>query len=202
MRRSRFRWAGAGSFLAVVALAFAVFRLGVRPGMVGEAQRVEEEVARLSTPANADRAAASGSGAGEAAELARALSGVEERVAALRGILATSGESEAVLRSLGATAAATGVRFLRFAPEPGYQLDGYLASAVSIVAEGAFVDFLRFFERVSLSPHLVLMEEVALERMPGDLLQGRFVAVTVRAAEETVAGGPGAPEPASGCAER
>ncbi len=202
MRRPRFRWAGAGSFLVVVALVYAVFRLAARPGMVGEARRVEEEVARLSTPANADRTGPSGSGAGEAAELVRELSGVEERVAALRGILATSGESEAVLQALGTTASATGIRFLRFAPEPAYQLDGYLASGVSIVAEGAFVDFLRFFERVSLSPHLVLMEEVALERMPGDLLQGRFVAVTVRAAEETVVGGPGAAEPASGRAER
>lgn len=201
MRRPRFRWAGAGSFLGVVAVAYAVFRLGVRPEMVGEARRVEEEVARLSAPANADRAGPSGPDAGEAA-LVRELSGVEERVAALRGILATSGESEAVLQALGATASATGIRFLRFAPEPGYQLDGYLASAVSIVAEGAFVDFLRFFERVSLLPHLVLMEEVALERTPGDLLQGRFVAVTVRAAGEIVVEGPGAAEPAPGGAER
>ena len=202
MRRPRLRWAGAGSLLAVIAVVYAVFRLAVRPGLVGEARRVEEEVARLSAPANAGRAGPSGSGAGEAAELSRELSGVEERVAALRGILATSGESEAVLQSLGATASATGIRFLRFAPEPGYQLDGYLASAVSIVAEGAFVDFLRFFERVSLSPHLVLLEEVALERTPGDLLQGRFVAVTVRAAGETVVEGPGGAEPASGGAER
>jgi len=169
--------------------------------MVGEARRVEEEVARLSTPPNGGLAGTSGSDAEEAAELARELSGAEERVAALRGILATSGESEAVLEALGATASATGIRFLRFAPEPGYQPEDYLASAVSIVAEGAFVDFLRFFERVSLSPHLVLMEEVALERMPGDLLQGRFVAVTVRAAEEIVVGGPAA-EPMSGRAER
>ena len=202
MRPPGFRWAGAGPLLAVVALVYAVFRLGMRPEMVGEARRVEAEVARLSTAANAGRAGPSGPDAGEGAELARELSGVEERVAALRGILAASGESEAGLQSLGATASARGIRFLRFAPEPGYQLDGYLASAVSIVAEGAFVDFLRFFERVSLSPHLVLMEEVALERMPGDLLQGRFVAVTVRAAEETVTGGPGAAEPASGRAER
>jgi len=202
VKRRAFRWAGGGSFLAAAAVAYAVFRLGVRPGMAGKAQRVEQEVARLGTPANAGRAGPPGSDAGEAADLARELSGVEERVAALRGILAISGESEAVLQSLGATASATGVRFLRFAPEPGYRLDGYLASAVSIVAEGAFVDFLRFFERVSLSPHLVLIEEVTLERAPGDLLQCRFVAVTVRAAGDLVVGGPGTEEPASGGAER
>ena len=196
MRRPAFRWAGAGSFLAAAAVAYAVFRFGVRPGMVLEARRVEEELARLSPPANAGLAGPSGPEAGEAAELAGELTRVGERVAALRGILATPGEAEAVLQSLGATAAAAGVRFLRFAPEPGYRLDGYLASAVSVVAEGAFVDFLRFFERVSLSPHLVLMEEVVLERGPGDLLQCRFVAVTIRAVEESVPErpGPGSPE--------
>ncbi len=195
MRGSAFRWAGAGSFLAAAVLAYAVFRLGVRPGMVLEAERVEEEVARLHAPAPA------GPDAGEAAELAGERARVEERVAALRGILATSGESEAVLQSLGATAAAAGVRFLRFAPEPGYRLDGYQASAVSVVAEGAFGDFLRFFERVSLSPHLVLMEEVTLERTPGDLLQCRFVAVTVRAVEDLVPETPDLEEPASGSPE-
>ena len=190
-----FRWAGAGSFLAAAALSYAVFRLGVRPGMVLEAERVEEEVARLNAPAPA------GPDAGEAADLAGERTRVEERVAALRGILATSGESEAVLQSLGATAAAAGVRFLRFAPEPGYRLDGYQASAVSVVAEGAFGDFLRFFERVSLSPHLVLMEEVTLEGTPGELLQCRFVAVTVRAVEDLVPEMPDPEEPAPGSPE-
>lgn len=197
MRRPGFRWAGAGPFLAAAAVAYVVFRFGVRPGMVVEVRRVEEELARLNPPANAGPAGPSGSDAMEAAQLAGELIRVEERVAALRGILATQGESEAVLQSLGASAAAAGVRFLRFAPEPGYQLDGYLASAVSVVAEGAFVDLLRFFERVSLSPHLVLMEEVALERAPGDLLHCRFVAVTVRAVEDSVMGGPDPEEPAS-----
>ena len=185
MRRSASRWAGAGSFLAAAAVAYAVFRWGVRPEMAAEARRVEEEVARLHAQANAGRAAPSGGDAAEAAQLAGERTRVEERVLALRGILATAGESDAVLQSLGATAAAAGIRFLRLAPEPGYRLDGYLASAVSVVAEGAFVDFLRFFERVSLSPHLVLMEEVALERAPGDLLRCRFVAVTVRAVEDS-----------------
>ena len=202
MKRPGFRWAGAGSFLAAAAVAYAVFRLGVRPEMVLEIRRVEEEMARLNAPADTGRAGLSGPDAGEAAQLAGELARVEERVAALRGILATAGEPEAVLQSLGATAAAAGVRFLRFAPEPGYRLDGYLASAVSIVAEGTFVDFLRFFERVSLSPHLVLIEEVALERAPGDFLQCRFVAVTVRAAGNFVAEGPETEEPASGGAER
>lgn len=202
MRRSGFRWAGAGSFLAAAALAYAVFRLGVRPGMVLETRRVEEEMARLNAPATMGRAGLSGPDAGEAAALAAELARVEERVAALRGILAIAGEPEAVLQSLGATAAAAGVRFVRFAPEPGYRLDGYLVDSVSIVAEGAFVDFLRFFERVSLSPHLVLIEEVALERAPRDLLQCRFVAVTVRAAGDSVVGRPETAEPASGGAER
>ncbi len=192
----------AGSFLAAAAVAYAVFRFGVRPGMVLETRQVEEEIARLNTPANTASAGPAGPDAGEAAELAGELNRVEERVAALAGILAASGESEAVLQSLGAAAAAAGIRFLRFAPEPGYQLDGYLASAVSVVAEGAFVDFLRFFERVSLSPHLVLMEEVLVERTPGDLLQCRFVAVTVRAVEGFVVGGPETAAPASGSSER
>ena len=202
MRRPAFGWAEAGSLLALAAVAYAVFRLGVRPGMVLDVQRVEEEVAGLNTPAPAGRAAPSGSDAGEAAQLVGELTRVEARVAALRGILATSGESEAVLQSLGATATAAGVRFLRFAPEPGYRLDGYLASAASVVAEGAFGDLLRFFDRVSLSPHLVLMEEVAFEPAPGDLLQCRFVAVTVRAAEDSAAGSPEPAEPAPGSAEQ
>ena len=202
MRGARFRWAGAGSFLAAAALAYAGFRLGVRPGMVLETRRVEEEIARLNTPANTARAGPSGPDARQAAELAEELTRVEERVTALAGILATSGESEAVLESLGRTAAAAGIRFLRFAPEPGYQLDGYLARAVSVVAEGDFVDFLRFFERVSLSPHLVLMEEVLLERTPGDLLECRFVAVTVRAVDDVIGAGPETAEPASGSSER
>lgn len=166
--------------------------------MVAEIRGVEEVVVRWNTQANAGRDGSSGADAAESAELAAELARVEARVAALRELVANSGESQAVLQSLGATAAATGVRFLRFAPEPGYQLDGYLASAVSVVAEGAFVDFLRFFERVSLSPHLVLTEEVALERGPGDLLQCRFVAVTVRTAGNSVLEGPGPEEPAQG----
>ena len=186
MRRSAFRWVGAGWFLIAAAVVYAGFRLGVRPGMVVEARRVEEEVARLNTSGNAGRPGSSGSDAAEATELARELTRVEERVAPLRGILATSGESEVILQSLGATASATGVRFLRFAPEPAFQLDAYLASAVAVVAEGAFVDFLRFFERISLSPHLVLMEEVAFERGSGGLLQCSFVAVTLRAVEDFV----------------
>lgn len=202
MRGPGLRWARAGSFLAAAALAYAVFRLGVRPGMILETRRVEEETARLNAPANAGRGAFSDPDAAEAAELAGELARVEERVVALRGILATAGESEAVLQSLGAAAAAAGVRFVRFAPEPGYRLDEYLASSVSIIAEGAFADFLRFFERVSLSPHLVLMEEVALERTPGDLLRCRFVAVTIRVAGDFVVGGPETAEPASGRAER
>ena len=202
MSRPGFRWAGAGPLLAAAALAYAVFRLGVRPGMVVGIERVGEETARLNAPATAGGAGLPGPDAGEAAELAGELVRVEERVAALRGILANPGETEAALQSLGATAAAAGVRFLRFAPEPGYQLDGYLAGAVSIVAEGAFGDFLRFFDRVSLLPHLVLMEEVALERAPGDLLRCRFVAVTVRAAGDPVVAGPEGEAPASGRAGR
>lgn len=170
--------------------------------MVLEAQRVEEEVDRWNTPAIASRARPPGGDAGEVAELARELVRVEERVAALRGILAATGESEAVLHSLGAAAAAAEVRFLRFAPEPEYQLDGYLASAVSVVAEGAFADFLRFFEGVSLSPHLVLMEEVALERAPGDLLQCRLTAVTVRPGEDGGLEAQDPPTPALGSPER
>ena len=181
MRRSAFRWAEAGWFLVAAAVVYCVFRVGVRPEMVAEAHRLEEEVERLHASTNAAAMAPSGPDAEAAGELRSELTRVEERVAALRGILATSGESELVLQSLAATAAAAGVRFLRFAPEPGYQLDEYLASAVSVVAEGTFVDFLRFFERVSLSPHLVLVEEMLLERVPGDLLQCRFVAITVRA---------------------
>lgn len=195
-----FRWAG--SFLAAAALSYAVFRWGVRPRMVLETREVEAEVARLNTLADPGRAGLPGPDAGQAAELAGERTRVEERVAALAGILATPGESEAVLQSLGATAAAAGVRFLRFAPEPEYQLDGYLASAVSILAEGAFVDFLRFFERVSLSPHLVLMEEVSLETGPGELLQCRFVAVTVRVAEDFGIGEPGLETLAAGSSER
>lgn len=183
--RAGSRWAEVGLFLAVAAIAYGLFRLAVRPAMVAEAGRVEDEVARM----NAQRASDAGPSGGEAeraAELVRELGRVEERVAALSGILATSAEAEAVLRSLGATAAEAGVRFVRFAPEPAYRLDRYEASAVSVVAEGTFFDFLGFFERVSLSPHLVLVEEVALERGEGDLLQCRFVAVTVRPAEAVV----------------
>lgn len=202
MRAPGHRWAGAGAFLAAASLAYAVFRVGVRPGMVVETRRVEEEMAQLNASADPGRAGLSRPEAGEAAELAGELARMEERVAALRGVLAFSGEPEAVLQSLGATAAAAGVRFLRFAPEPGVQMDGYLASAVSVVAEGTFVDLLRFFDRVSLSPHLILMEEVTLERSAGDLLQCRFVAVTVRAAGDPAPGGPETEEPASGLAER
>ena len=201
MRGLGFRWTGAGSLLAAAVVAYAVFRWGVRPEMLLEARQVEEEVARLNASASTRRAGVPGPDAGEPGALAGELTRVEARVTALAGILATPGESEAVLQSLGAAAAAAGVRFLRFAPEPGYQLDRYLASAVSVVAEGAFTDFLRFFEQVSLSPHLVLMEEVVLEPGPEDLLRCRFVAVTVRAAEDLVTGGPETKEPAPGGSE-
>ena len=181
MTRAAPGWARVGLCLAAAAIAYCLFRLALRPAMVAEARQVEDELARMSAQAKMREAGPSGAGAEEAEELARALSHVEERVAALSGILATSAEAETVLRSLGATASAAGVRFVRFAPEPATRLDGYLASAVAVVAEGTFFDFLRFFDRISVSPHLVLVEDVALERGVDDLLQCRFVAVTVRA---------------------
>ena len=177
------RWAGVGVPLVAAAIAYCLFRLAVRPAMVAEARSVEDEVARMNAQARMSDAGRSGAEAEEAAALVAELRRVEERVAALSGILATSTEAETVLRSLGATASAAGVRFVRFAPEPAHRLDGYVASAVSVIAQGTFFEFLRFFERLSLSPHLVLVEDVALERGEGDLLECRFVAVTVRAAE-------------------
>lgn len=187
MRRGGPRWAQVGFCLIAAAVAYGLFRLAVRPAMVAEARRVEDEVARMNARAQASAAGHSGSEVEEAAELVRELGRVEERVAALSGMLATPAEAEAVLRSLGATASEAGVRFVRFAPEPAYRLDGYVATAVSVVAEGTFFEFLHFFERVSLAPHLVLVEEVTLEQGVDDLLQGRFVAVTVRPAEAVVA---------------
>lgn len=181
MTRALPRWAEVGLFLVIAATAYSVFRLAVRPAMAAGARRVEEEVARMSARTPVNPSGSSGAGAEPATEIARALSDVEERVAALSGILANADEAETVLRSLGATASAVGVRFVRFAPEPSTRLDEYRANAVSVVAEGTFFDLLRFFDRISLAPNLVLVEEVALERGAGDLLQCRFVAVTVDA---------------------
>lgn len=176
------RWAGVGVFLVVAVIVYVLFRLGVRPAMVTEARRVEDEVARVHAQARLVDAGPSHAEAGGTAEVTRELSRLEDRVAALSGILANPREAEAVLQSLGELASAAGVRFVRFAPEPASRLDGYLANAVSVTAEGKFFDFLRFFDRVAGSRHLVLVEEVVLEVGVDDLLRGRFVAVTVRAA--------------------
>ena len=182
MTRAAPRWAEVGLYLAAAAIAYCLFRLALRPAMLAEARQIEDEVARMNAQASVSGAGSSGADGERAEELARELGHAEERVASLSGILATSAEAETVLRSLGATASAAGVRFVRFAPEPATRLDGYLAGTVSVVAEGTFFDFLRFFDRISLSPHLVLVEDVALESGVGDLLQCRFVAVTLRAA--------------------
>ena len=189
MSRVPSRWAGLAPFLVTALAAYGAFRLGIRPAMEAEAGRVEEEVVQLKTRADAAGEGPSGSDAGEAAELARELARTGERVTALTGILATSSEAEAVLQSLGSMASAAGVRFLRFAPEPEYRLDGYVARAASVVAEGTFFEVLSFFERVSLSPHLVLVEELGIELAGGGLIHCRFVAVTVRAAAAGLASG-------------
>ena len=168
--------------LLAALVACGLFRWAIRPGMLAEVIAVEAEVLRLHGRLTAEAFGQPAADAGEAAELALEVTRSEARIAELGRILAASGDAEAVLESLGGMATAAEIRFLRFAPEPEYQLDGYLANAVSVVAEGTFFDFLRFFERVSRSSHLVLVEDVTLEKAADGLVQCRFAAVTVRPA--------------------
>ena len=175
-------WAALGPFVTTGLVVYGAFRFTVRPGMVAELKRVEDQVAELRVRVATDGAEGSDPDIEGSAEVAEELARTQERVTALAGILATPREAEAVLESLGFMASESGVRFLRFAPEPEYRLDGYLARAASVVAEGAFFEVLNFFERVSLSPHLVLVEDAGLELGPGGVIRCRFVAVTVRVA--------------------
>ena len=190
MTRSASRWAPLGPFVVVGLLAYGGFRLLARPGMVADLSRAEGEVARLEEVLGATDGAGD-AGAAAAEEMANELAGTRERVAALSGILATPGEAEAVLHSLGSLASDAGVRFLRFAPEPEFRLGGYRTRAASVVAEGTFFDFLTFFERVSLLPQLVLIEDLGLEAARGGLIRCRFAAVTVGAAEPPPDAAPG-----------
>ncbi len=176
------RWAALGSFVMTGLVVYGAFRFAVRPGMVSELKSVEDQVAELRVRVPTEEAERSDSDIEGSTDIAGELARTQERVTALAGILATPREADAVLQSLGFMASESGVRFLRFAPEPEYRLDGYLARAASVVAEGAFFEILSFFERVSLSPHLVLVEDVGLELGPGGVIRCRFVAVTVRAA--------------------
>ena len=176
------RRAALGPFVMTGLVVYGAFRFAIRPGMVSELKSVEDQVAELRVRVATEEAERSDSDIEGSTDIAGELARTQERVTALAGILATPREADAVLQSLGFMASESGVRFLRFAPEPEYRLDGYLARAASVVAEGAFFEILSFFERVSLSPHLVLVEDVGLELGPGGVIRCRFVAVTVRAA--------------------
>lgn len=200
MRLGSGRWTGSLSTVVAAVLVYGLFRLAVRPAMVRELVQAEDEVAALTLRRDQDGAENPGLLGKEATELAGELTRTRRRVAALGGILATPGEAESVLQSLGNTALAVGVRFQRFAPEPEYRLDGFLASAASVVAEGTFFDFVNFFERLSLSPYLVLVEDLTLEGTASGVLRGQFTAVTVRAAEAGVDAAPNV-DPVSGASE-
>ena len=173
-----------GPFVVAGLLAHGAFRLLVRPGMIADLSSAESEVIRLEERLGATEAGGgSGSEAGAAEAIASELIRTRERVDVLAGFLARPVDAEVVLHSLGSLASEAGIRFLRFAPEPEFLLDGYLTRAASVVAEGAFFDFLSFFERVSLLPQFVLIEDLGLEAAAEGLVRCRFVAVTVRAAE-------------------
>ena len=189
--------------LAAAAMVQGGFRLLVRPARAAALSAAEEETARLAARLAETEAAApdsfadgfddglgDGDGEWEAEALAEELRRTRERVEALGGILARGGEAESVLHSLAPLAAEEGVAFRRFAPEPEYRLDGYTARAASVVAEGRFFDFTRFFERLSLLPQLVLIEDLEFRSAAGGRLASRFVAVTVRLDRQ-----PGAPGP-------
>ena len=161
------------------------FRLLIRPGKAAALAGAASEAARLRARLGEEEdPAASGSRAEEEARIADELARVRDRVAALGGILARGEEAEAVLHSLASLAAEEGVRFRRFAPGAETRLDSYTAREASIAAEGWFFDFLDFFERLSLLPQLVLVEEMEFEASPDGLLRSRFVAVTLRDASE------------------
>lgn len=197
MTRNTRRWARLGPFVAAALVAYGGFRLLVRPGLIADLSRAESEVIEFEERLSAGEGGEpSGAEAVAAEAVAGELARTKERVDALSGFLASPMEGEAVLHSLGSLASEAGIRFLRFAPEPEFRLDGYMMRAASVVAEGAFFDFLRFFERVSLLPQLVLIEDVGLEGAPEGLVRCRFAAVTVRAAE--FAGDPVAEFSASG----
>ncbi len=202
MTPTTLRWRAIAPFLAAGFVAYGAFRLLIRPGMVRELQQLESEVAEGEARLAGDDTSPpeSGESPGETRdELAR----LRVRIAALSVGLAKPSEAEAALRSLGALASDAGVRFLRFAPEPEVRLDGYLARAVSVQAEGSFFNFLGFFEQVSLLPHLVLVEDIGMEVAAGGLVRCRFVAVAVRSAEAApspvpMAGGDGFEKPDAG----
>lgn len=188
-------WAAFAPFALAALLAHGGFRLLVRPSRTAALSRAEVETARVAARvAEGEGRGESAAGAAEAEDLGRQLARTRERVAALSGILASGEEAERVLHSLHSLAAEEGVQFRRFAPEPEYRLDGYLARAASVVAEGGFFDFLRFFERVSLMPQLVLIEELEFDGSSGESLRGRFAAVTMRTLEPSSIPGDPAPE--------
>ena len=190
--------------LAAAAMVQGGFRLLVRPARAAALSAAETATARLAARlAETEEVAApdgledgfdDGDGEWEAEALAEELRRTRERVEALGGILARGGEAESVLHSLAPLAAEEGVAFRRFAPEPEYRLDGYTARAASVVAEGRFFDFTRFFERLSLLPQLVLIEDLEFRSAAGGRLASRFVAVTVRLDRQPGAPGPVAEE--------
>lgn len=183
MSRSTFRLGAIGPLVLAGVLVQGAFRLLVRPGLLGALSTVEGEVAGLAAQQNADRAGIADGEVSAAQQVGTELARTTTRVEALSGILENAVPSESVLRSLGELAAGAGIQFRRFAPEPEYRLDQYRARAVAVVAEGTFFDLVSFFERLSRLPHLVLIEDLELEPGPEDLIECRFVAVTVRAPE-------------------
>lgn len=200
MSGGRSRWAVLGPFVVAGLMAQGAYRLLVRPGLLSELSRIEGEVADL-RPRSGGGAGDSDTGVAAAEEIRAELERTAERVAVLAGILPARAEAEPELHSLQALAARAGVRFRRFAPEPEYRLDGYRARAASVVAEGSFFELLGLFERISRLPQLVLIEDLDLRAAPEDLLECRFVAVSVRAAETGIGLASGA-DPTGGAAPR
>ena len=134
-----------------------------------------EERARQGPPGEAP----TDDGAALTAELERS----RRQLGALRSLVPAAPEAEALLHSLPAVAAEEGLTVHRFAPDEEHDRDGYGARPATMDAEGEFFDFIRFFERVAASSHLVLVEEVELRGPPdgGERLSARIgVAVLSR----------------------
>ena len=168
MTASSGRSVGALPLVAAAALGWFGYRAAVFPERREALEAVRNESGRLAAEIAERNREAAASGAPEAAPpddaaaVARELERSRRRLARLGTLAPASSEAEELLHTLPGLAGDEGLAVRRFAPEGGREVGRYTARIGVLDAEGAYFDFVGFFERVAEIPRFVLAEEFEL----------------------------------------
>lgn len=200
MTASPGRAVGALPLLAAAAVGWFGYRTVFFPDRRDGLAAIRNESARLATEIAERTREAAAAGAPEAAPpddaaaVARELERSRRRLARLGTLAPAPSEAEELLHALPGLAGDEGLTVRRFAPEGDREIGRYTARIGVLDAEGAYFDFVRFFERVAEIPRFVFAEEFELaDSGAGDgRLRGR-IRISVLSLDEpfdAVAGGP------------